>query len=287
MPRSIARITFPLLLLTATGVMAADYRCRDGVSPPAVHNGSALRVASLNIAHGRGSSLNQMLIGRSRIEKNLDRAATAMRETGAQVVALQELDVDSRWAGSFDHAERLLQNSHLDCVILGLHAQTWLYRFGTGLLSTVAMAEPRAHAFAPTPPTTTKGLVAATLTWRRGQTLQPVRVSSVHLDFSRQGARQRQVDQVIASVRESPLPIIVMGDFNEQWDVNGSVINRLVDEAGLVAYRPQSSELRTYRSKRLDWILVSPQLEFVDYRVVDEALSDHRLVVAELRWKEE
>jgi endonuclease/exonuclease/phosphatase family metal-dependent hydrolase len=42
----------------------------------------------------------------------------------------------------------------------------------------------------------------------------------------------------------------------------------------------------TYNSKRLDWILVSSDLEFVDYHVVNDELSDHRLVVTTLRWKD-
>ncbi len=80
--------------------------------------------------------------------------------------------------------------------------------------------------------------------------------------------------------------MIVMGDFNEQWDSNGSVVKRLVEEAGLVAYQPDSEALPTYKSKRLDWILVSPQLEFVDYQVLEAELSDHQLVLAELRWRD-
>ncbi len=277
-----------LLLLCATilPTEAAEYRCRDGVSPPQQHVGASLRVASLNIAHGRGTALNQMLIGSERIAANLERAAAAMRDTGAQVIAVQELDVDSRWAGNFDHAEWLLANSHLECVAIGLHAQNWLYRFGTGLLSALAMSEPRAIAFEPTPPTTNKGLVAATLQWRHKDDVRSVRLSSVHLDFSRKGARDRQLQKIITAVQESPLPMIVMGDFNEQWDSNDSVVRRLVDEAGLVAYQPDSEALPTYKSKRLDWILVSPQLEFVDYWVLEEELSDHQLVLAELRWRD-
>lgn len=282
-----ARFIFLLVACMAVPSQAADYRCRDGAMPPAVHEGQSLRVASLNIAHGRGAALNQMLIGRERIERNLDRVAAVMQETGAQVIALQELDVDSRWAGNFDHADYLLQSSQLDCVTLGLHAQTWFYRFGTGLLSAVALSQPKAVSFEPTPPTTTKGLVAATLQWRQGAEQRAVRLSSVHLDFSRKGVRERQLEKIIASVNGSPVPIIVMGDFNEEWDSKGSIVRRLVKDANLVAYRPESTSLATYKSKRLDWILVSPELEIVDYRVLDEELSDHRLVLAELRWKEQ
>ncbi len=283
---STACCTLLLLLVSALPAVAAEYRCRDGVTPPQFHNGASLRVASLNIAHGRGTAINQMLIGSERIAENLERAAATMRDTDAHVIALQELDVDSRWAGNFDHADWLLANSHLACVAIGLHARNWLYSFGTGLLSSLAMSEPRAIAFEPTPPTTNKGFVAATLRWQQADNVRSVRLSSVHLDFSRKGARDRQLQKIISAVQESPLPMIVMGDFNEQWDSDGSVVKRLVEEAGLVAYQPDSAALPTYKSKRLDWILVSPELEFVEYTVLEEELSDHQLVLAELRWRD-
>jgi endonuclease/exonuclease/phosphatase family metal-dependent hydrolase len=78
-----------------------------------------------------------------------------------------------------------------------------------------------------------------------------------------------------------------MGDFNEQWRSEDSVVRRLVEEAGMKAYQPESDDLPTYKSKRLDWILVSRELEFVRYQVLGEEVSDHRMVTAELRWGSE
>jgi endonuclease/exonuclease/phosphatase family metal-dependent hydrolase len=209
-----------------------------------------------------------------------------MTETGAHVVALQEIDADSLWSGGFDHAGRLLDASHHDCVTLGLHARTWLYQFGTGLLSSVALSKPGMTTFEPTPPTTTKGLVYATLSWRNGDDIRQVRLASVHLDFSRKKARERQLEEIIEAINESPVPIILMGDFNESWR-EGSVVRRLVEEAGMVAFQPDAENLATYKDKRLDWILTSAELEFVEYEVVDQLVSDHRLVVAQLRWRGE
>ena len=267
--------------------LAADVTCREGSSPPGAHDGETLKVATLNIAHGRGGSLNQMLIGKSQIERNIDTVAGQLATQGAHVVALQELDVDSLWAGGFDHAAGLMEGGRMNCAVLGLHAQTWLYRFGTGLLSEVQLTEPRVLDFKPTPPTTTKGLVSATMNWRQGKEVKSVRIASVHLDFSRKGARKRQLADIISAINESSVPIILMGDFNEQWHSEDSVVRRLVEEAGMKAYQPESDDLSTYKSKRLDWILVSRELDFVSYHVVGEEVSDHRMVTAKLRWSSE
>ena len=96
----------------------------------------------------------------------------------------------------------------------------------------------------------------------------------------------KAMSEIIKAINESPLPIILMGDFNEYWRED-SVVRHLVEEAGMVAFQPEADNLATYKDKRLDWILTSAELEFVDYRVIDELVSDHRLVVAELRWRGE
>jgi hypothetical protein len=53
----------------------------------------------------------------------------------------------------------------------------------------------------------------------------------------------------------------------------------------LKVHDPDSEHLNTFafRGRRLDWILISPELEFVDYRTLPETLSDHQAVVATLR----
>ena len=119
---------------------------------------------------------------------------------------------------------------------------------------------------------------------RQGEEVKSVRIASVHLDFSRKKARKRQLADIITAINESSVPIILMGDFNKQWHSEDSVVRRLVDEAGMKAYQPESEDSPTYKAKRLDWILVSGELDFVSYQVVGEEVSDHRMVTAELRW---
>lgn len=275
---------FIVLTLFSYANLAAEVTCREGSSPSGTHDGETLQVATLNIAHGRGGSLNQMLIGKSKIRRNIDTVASLLATQDIQLVALQELDVDSLWAGGFDHAASLMEGGRMDCAVLGLHAQTWLYRFGTGLLSEVRMTEPRVVDFEPTPPTTAKGLVSAMMNWRQGEEVKSVRIVSVHLDFSRKRVRKQQLADIIKAINESSVPIILMGDFNEQWRSEDSVVRHLVEEAGMKAYQAESEDLPTYKSKRLDWILISPELEFVSYQVVGEEVSDHRMVTARLRW---
>jgi endonuclease/exonuclease/phosphatase family metal-dependent hydrolase len=51
-------------------------------------------------------------------------------------------------------------------------------------------------------------------------------------------------------------------------------------------YQPDDKHLQTYlkRGKRLDWILISDELDFVSHEVLPDVVSDHLVVVATLGW---
>jgi endonuclease/exonuclease/phosphatase family metal-dependent hydrolase len=74
-------------------------------------------VATLNLAHGRKDSLNQLLLWTSTIKENLNDIADVLGQHKPHVVALQEADAASFWSGSFDHVEYLASNAHYPCLI--------------------------------------------------------------------------------------------------------------------------------------------------------------------------
>jgi endonuclease/exonuclease/phosphatase (EEP) superfamily protein YafD len=80
-------------------------------------------------------------------------------------------------------------------------------------------------------------------------------------------------------------PLIILGDFNSAWLADDSVVRKLAQRSGLQAYRPEAINLGTYGSRRLDWILISADLGFISYKVLPDAVSDHRGVVAEIGMK--
>ena len=80
-------------------------------------------------------------------------------------------------------------------------------------------------------------------------------------------------------------PTIIMGDFNSEWLTEVSVINELTTKSRFKSYKPESPDFNTYKSKRLDWILITKDLEFVDYQVLPDTLSDHAMVLADIRFK--
>jgi len=76
-----------------------------------------------------------------------------------------------------------------------------------------------------------------------------------------------------------------MGDFNSEWLAVSSIIKELAKKTRYKTYQPESTDLGTYKNKRLDWILITNELEFVNYQVLPDTLSDHAMVVADIRFK--
>jgi len=265
---------------------AAD--CRTAEPADGIITGETLDVLTLNIGHARGVALNQMLVTRTGHQRNLEEIAAVLRSADADVVALQEADAVSLWSGRFDHVEFLSAATDYRCYIHGHHADAWLYSFGAALMSHVAMSKTGSHAFRPSPPTPTKGFVYGTLRWRRpgdGEPARKVTVLSVHLDFSRKSVRDAQVAELVAVISEQTNPLIVLGDMNEDWSLENSAVRRIASEFGLRAFTPEAAELGTYKQgRRLDWILVSEELGFVDYTLLPDIVSDHRGVAARIGW---
>jgi len=247
-----------------------------------------LSVLTLNLAHGRKDGLNQMLQKTSTTRKNLEEIADFLSHSGADLVALQEADLPSRWSGKFNHVEFMSQKSPYPCRLHASHAQKYMYDFGTALLSKVPFSDSILHTFEPSPPTTNKGFVMGEVLWNPdGKLPKPIAVSviSVHLDFSRKKVRDSQIEEMRKILPGIAKPVIILGDFNTDWTTDDSALKAIAQRSNLKVYKPGSDNLGTYKKgkQRLDWILISNELEFVSYEVPQLVLSDHQPVQASLR----
>mgnify|MGYP001815335743 CR=1 FL=1 len=251
--------------------------------------GSVIRVATLNLAHGRKDSVNQLFVLEDTFRDNLADIAAVLSEYRPHVVALQEADAASRWSGGFDHVQYLAKAAGYPWRIHESNAESWLFSFGTALLSALPLSETVKHTFEASPPTLDKGFVLAQINWTNldSGVTRTLDILSVHLDFSRQSVREQQIDELLDILSDRMNPTIIMGDFNSEWLAESSVIQALANKSRFTSYRPTSSGYNTYKAKRLDWILITKDLEFVDYQVLPDTLSDHAMVLADIRFKGE
>lgn len=248
---------------------------------------SQLRLLTLNVAHGRRRATHQALIPRARLQRNLHHISTAVRAIGPDVVALQEADGPSAWSGNFDHVATLADLVELQDFFRGEHNPLGVGRFnlasGTALLSRHPLRDPSSHRFGLSW-RDTKGFVVATIAVPQWSD-QEIDVVSVHLDFLAPHVRRAQIRHLAEVLNHRTRPLVVLGDLNCCWSREPYSMELLTRKLGLHAFQPDSHS-PTYPAfrprRRLDWILISPELEFHGYGTLPARISDHLLVMADL-----
>jgi endonuclease/exonuclease/phosphatase family metal-dependent hydrolase len=240
----------------------------------------SLRVMTYNIAAGRGDL--------SQIERTI-------RESGAEVVALQEVDVHwSERSGFADQAAVLGQR-------LGMHVRfAPIYRlpaqaagrppreYGVALLSRHPVVHFTNHQITrlstqdtAATPTPMPGFLEARVQVHGNE----VRVFNTHLDYrSDPAVRRTQVSEMLAMFGDHTEPTLLFGDLNARPDADElqPLFTRLRD-AWRVTEGPGYTYPATAPDRRIDFVLVSDQFEVRRAEVLPSKASDHQAVVAELQ----
>ena len=251
-----------------------------------IDHSQTLKVLTLNIAHGRKDGFHQALENESTLKNNLNDIADVLKEEKADIVAFQEIDAASIWNGKYNQAKYLAKEAEYNYFILGNHVSGMGLNYGTSLISMTEMDNPLSVRFDPLPPFLTKGFVLSTINFPGHNT--KVDIVSLHLTPIGSKARIKQIEKMIRILKKRTNPLIVMGDFNCTWGNkdNKTAVNHLADKMKLKAFKPEKAGLETFAeigNKRLDWILISSELDFKNYRVIKNKLSDHSGVISEIK----
>jgi len=293
-PPALARLRARLLereLLRPVGRLARRRRQNKQAAVAAIAPcpAGAVRLLTLNIAHGRRRVPHQALVSEQRMRRNLDEVAALVAHLDAAVVALQEADGPSIWSGNFDHVAALAEATHLGAHFRGDHNHFRIGRHnlasGTALVARWPLGGARSQPFGSSW-RCTKGFVAASVEvpdWG-GQAVDMV---SVHLDFLRPEVRRRQIDTLAEALsgRDPSRPLVVLGDLNCCWQQEPESLRLLIRRLGLRAFEPESGHptYPAYRPRRrLDWILISDHLRFCSHQCLPAKLSDHLGVLADV-----
>jgi len=245
-----------------------------------------LRVMSYNMHVGIGSDRRL----------DLQRTASALRDSGADVVALQEVDVHWSSRSDFEDQARVLAEE------LGMHlffAPIYSFdpletgqprrEYGLAVLSRYPILDAENHAItrlstqsqSPSPQPA-PGFPEVVLNVRGVK----VHVYNTHLDYRRDPAvRRMQVDDMLAVMAEDEGPKVLMGDLNAPPDAPELTrLQSALSDSWTVA--GDGGDGLTYPAsdpvKRIDYVLASPDIEVKNARVLDTLTSDHLPVVADL-----
>jgi len=250
-----------------------------------------LRLVTFNIAHGRGLTPIQGLTSPRKLRVNLRRIAALLEKLNPDIVALQEIDECSLWAGNFDHLDYLRVHAGFKHAAFGINnRRVGLVNlcYGNAILSrypiedteTVVFGERRVGE---------KGFLFAEIDVA-GRRIPFV---NLHLHFSSRARRLLQLDRLVRWLKEKErergpswaVPLIICGDFNNprtRDDATSALLGHLA-VYGEYALHPQTA--CTFPSpmprRTLDFVFVPPGCRHVQCEVIRSFLSDHRPVVVD------
>lgn len=237
-----------------------------------------VKVLSYNIHHGNPPSKPDYI--------DLDAIAKVIKDSRAELVALQEVDVYTTRSGKASHqAEELGKLTDMEVFFSkGIDYQGGEY--GTAILSKFPIIETQRHELP-----NLEGIMSEprTLAVATVEVMGiKVKLANTHLDYTNAENNLLQVKKIMEIFNGETLPVIMAGDFNA---VPESPSIRLLDEQftrscrqGCAYTSPQTNPVRT-----IDYIMASSDsnLEIVEHQVIDETYaSDHRPVYAVYRWRD-
>jgi len=246
----------------------------------AAGRGVPLRVLTFNIHAGIGADGHL----------DLARTADAIRDTRADVIGLQEVDV--HWDARSDfrnQARDLARALHMRVFFAPIYDEDPLTpgaprrKYGVAILSRYPVLHTTNHPLTrlstqePNPtPKPAPGFAEAVVLVRG----VPVHVYSTHLDYRADPAiRELQVADTLRIMAADRGPQVLLGDLNAEQDAPelAPLWTELTDAAPDGGTYPAATP-----DKRIDYVAVSDRVRVRDARVPATLASDHRPVLADL-----
>lgn len=262
-----------LIVLCPNNTQATNYLSNSGTSENNTEFNSTIRVMSYNIHHcdppyNSGSQVD------------LDTTAGVIAAQHPDIVALQEVDMNSNRSGNVNQAKKIADK-------LGMY---YFFapainipggQYGVAILSKYAFTEATIHKL-PFPDTSGEKRVLATvkITLPDGTA---IRFGSTHFDLKTDN-KKAEVAEIISIGEKETLPFIVAGDLNS-WEESG-VIATLDTEFTRTCNGCPFTSPANNPQHTIDYIAFRhPQNKFtvIRHKVVNERYaSDHRPIVAEI-----
>jgi endonuclease/exonuclease/phosphatase family metal-dependent hydrolase len=211
-----------------------------------------LKVMTFNIHHGEGTDNRFDLPG----------IAAIIRESGADIVGLQEVDQRTTRSGRVDQLNVIAE--HLGFYYaFGPHFPYMGGNYGLGVLSRYPIVTYRVYPLPTAPGVEAKSLLQATVDING--TLIDVFV--IHFEVRNEAVRQAQADEASAIAARSQLPAVFMGDFNalpnssflhplRYWMLDTYVSARFLAQAALMEKDPPEESM--YAAGGATWPAEAP-----------------------------
>jgi protein-S-isoprenylcysteine O-methyltransferase Ste14/endonuclease/exonuclease/phosphatase family metal-dependent hydrolase len=262
-----------------------------------------LKLASFNIAHGRGTNESNWSDPSER-QTRLRRIAELLRSEKVDIAVLNEVDFASLWSGHENQAEFIAREAGFRHVMeqrnFDMAFPFVRLRFGNAVLSRFPITSSQ---FVPLPALSNRerrlaGSKHGSVADIQLDETSSIRVFAVHLEWRDEATRSRSAEVIASCATNSPYPFFCLGDFNcfpaafagNEFRLNGpTAVDKLLQQTGLriAPISESATERSTFPSfapiVTIDWILIPSGWSFTRHSVLDVRLSDHRPVFAEVQ----
>ncbi|WP_375583566.1 endonuclease/exonuclease/phosphatase family protein [Cyclobacterium xiamenense] len=234
-----------------------------------------IQVLSYNIHHANPPSKPDSI--------DLPAIARVIRQSSADLVALQEVDVHTERSGKTVHqAESLAE-------LTGMYAYFSSSipfqggEYGNAILSRYPIQASEKIFLSTTEGTEPRALLLATIGLPNGE---KVLFAATHLDFSNPDITARQARDIIEKLKNQPIPVILAGDFNATPGTEA--INELDRHFERTCWEDCPPTIPVLLPKRtIDFIFFNREknVRVLHHEVIEETYaSDHLPVKAVLAW---
>lgn len=233
-----------------------------------------IRVMSYNIHHCNPPSKPEVI--------DVEAIAKVISASDPDLVALQEVDVNTRRSGDFNQAEEIAERLDMH-FFFGEAIDYQGGGYGVAILSKYPLSETTVHRLPSKEGTHGEPRIMATARIELPNGAA-IRFGSTHLDAQREPSNRRlQAEEIVSIAREETLPFILAGDFNAvpESEVMETIRKEFKQSCGRCPLTSSAQDpVRT-----IDYIVFrdpAGKLMAGDHQVINEKeASDHLPVVAE------
>ena len=234
-----------------------------------------IRVMTYNVHHCNPPSKPDSI--------DISAVAKTIRAQNPDMVALQEIDVNTERSGQFNQAEELARLLNMQ-FYFGKAIDHQGGDYGVAILSKFPLSETTVHRLPTKPETKGEPRIVATakVTLPNGSSF---RFGSTHLDAQRDSVnRQMQIEEITKFAATEKLPFIIAGDFNAP--PSSSIIKTLDRSFTRTCQTCEPTIPVENPTKAIDFIAYRPGKKFqvISNQVIPEKYaSDHLPVIAEIK----
>ena len=250
-----------------------------------------VRLVTFNIAHGRGLTPIQGFTSPRKLRVNLRKIAALFDKLSPDIIALQEIDERSLWAGNFDHLDYLRVHAGFPHGVFGINNRRLgilNLSYGNALLSRHRIADHQTVVFG-TKNVGEKGFLYAEMNIEGRR----VPIVNLHLHFSSRAQRMKQLERLISWLSEKKrthgggwyVPPIICGDFNNPGtkdDATAALLSHLSDYGDYDLHPKVGATFPSpLPSRTLDFVFLPSGCTLSRCEIVRCLLSDHCPVVVD------